>query len=392
MADASPPSLLTLPPVEVEGHRLTVLPDGPQRFEELIRLIDGAQESLRLLYYMFLDDESGLHIRNSLLAAVERGVAVTLLIDGFGSDGARSDFFDCLAESDARFCRFEPRFGRRYLLRNHQKLAMADEKLVLVGGFNIGDDYFGSVKGGAWRDIGLKVEGPGLQCLADYFDALFAWAKDPHSKIRGLRRILSTHSTSHGDLHWLFGGPTRRLSPWARSVKKDMEQASRLDMIAAYFAPSRGMLRRISAVAKRGGRARIITAAKSDNSATIGAARHNYWRLLKRGVEIYEYQPTKLHSKLFVVDDVVHIGSANFDMRSLYLNLEMMLRVQDPHFARQMRKLVEHEIAHSEAITKETFAKRRTPFNRVVWGLSHFLVATLDYNITDRLNFGLSGR
>ena len=71
--------------------------------------------------------------------------------------------------------------------------------------------------------------------------------------------------------------------------------------------------------------------------------------LLKRGVEIYEYQATKLHTKLIVIDDVVHIGSANFDMRSLYLNLEMMLRVDDPAFAAMMRRFVDGEIADQRA-------------------------------------------
>ncbi len=392
MADASPSKAPRLSPVEVEGHRLTVLAEGQERLAELIRLIDGAKQSLRLLYYMFLDDESGRRVRDALIAAAGRGVDVTLLVDGFGSDGAKSDFFEALARTKARFCRFTPRLGRRYLLRNHQKLAMADGDIVLVGGFNVADDYFGSVGEGAWRDLGLKVEGPGLACLADYFDNLFKWAQDPKAKIRTLRRMLSSHSHSHGRLHWLFGGPTRRLSPWARAVKNDMMRARRLDMIAAYFAPSLGMLRRIGGVAARGGKARVITAARSDNSATIMAARHNYWRLLKRGVEIYEYQPTKLHTKLFVVDDVVHIGSANFDMRSLYLNLEMMLRVEDATFAAQMRTLVDREVADSQPITRAGYVAWRTPFNRIKWGIAHFLVAILDYNVTRRLNFGLDGR
>src|SRR3546814_6593172 len=111
-----------------------------------------------------------------------------------------------------------------------------------------------------------------------------------------------------------------------------MRRAKRLDIIAAYFAPSPTLLRRMANVGRRG-RVRLVTASKSDNGATIGAARHSYWLLLKRGVEIYEYQPTKLHTKLFVLDDVVHIGSANLDMRSLFLNLEMMLRIDDRAFA-----------------------------------------------------------
>jgi cardiolipin synthase len=112
------------------------------------------------------------------------------------------------------------------------------------------------------------------------------------------------------------------------------------------------MLRRIEAVAGRGA-ARLVTAAKSDNGATIGAARHTYARLLRRGVEVYEYQPTKLHTKLIVIDDVVHIGSANFDMRSLYLNLEVVLRVEDAAFAAEARRYVEAEIARLAQITPE---------------------------------------
>jgi cardiolipin synthase len=136
----------------------------------------------------------------------------------------------------------------------------------------------------------------------------------------------------------------------------------------------------------------VITAAKSDNNATIAAARNTYWWLLKRGVEIYEYQPTKLHTKLFVVDDVVHIGSANFDMRSLFLNLEMMLRVDDAGFAAKMRGFVDGEVGASEHITREKHQARRTLLNRVKWALAYFAVAVADYRISRVLNFGPSGR
>lgn len=381
-----------LPPVSVEvhGNRLTLIADGPARLEALIALIEGAKRSLRILYYMFQDDVSGRRVRDALLAACHRGIEVNILVDGFGSD-AKDSFFQPLVDSECGFCRFEPKFGRRYLLRNHQKLALADDTLVLTGGFNIEDDYFGTADGGAWRDLGLWMEGPSVKSLAGYFDDLFAWTKSRSTRIRDLRRMLNRHSEEQGPLRWLFGGPTRRLSPWAQSVKTDMLRATRLDMIAAYFSPSRAMLRRIYGVAARG-RARIVTAGKSDNNTTIGAARHTYWRLLRRNVEVYEYQPTKLHTKLFVVDDVVHIGSANFDMRSLYLNLEMMLRVEDAGFAAAMRGFVDGEIADSARITVEAHKAQRGLFNRFKWGVAHFIVATMDYNVSRRLNFGLNGR
>jgi cardiolipin synthase len=170
-----------------------------------------------------------------------------------------------------------------------------------------------------------------------------------------------------------------------------MKKAKRLDLVAAYFAPSLGMLRRIAGVARRG-TARVVTAAKSDNTATIAAARNTYAWLLKRNVEIYEYQPTKLHTKLFVVDDAVHIGSANFDMRSLFLNLEMMLRVEDAEFAAAMRRFVDGEIADSVPITWDAHREHRGVFNRVKWAVAYFLVAIADYRISRMLNFGADRR
>ncbi|MDB5693480.1 MAG: phosphatidylserine/phosphatidylglycerophosphate/cardiolipin synthase family protein, partial [Alphaproteobacteria bacterium] len=144
--------------------------------------------------------------------------------------------------------------------------------------------------------------------------------------------------------------------------------------------------RRMARVARRG-RTRLVTAGKSDNQATIAAARFTYSYLLKRGVEVYEYEPTKLHTKLLVVDDVVHIGSANFDMRSLFLNLEMMLRVEDAGFASAMRQFFDGEVARSTRITAEAHRRQRSLFNRLKWAIGWFIVAVADYRISRRLNF-----
>lgn len=391
MADAKSPQSAAAPSATVDGNHLTLLPDGPERLEALLGLINSAQATLRVLYYMFEDDRCGSRVADALIAAAQRGVKVSLLVDSFGSDGAGSAFFQRLTEGRVDFCRFSPRFGRRYLLRNHQKLALADDRRVIIGGFNITDDYFGTVESGAWRDLGLLVEGQSVECLVRYFDDLFDWAQQPRGKIRDLRHMLNRHSKSGGSLHWLFGGPTRRLSPWAKAVRKDMKQARRLDIVAAYFAPSLGMLRRIAGVARHG-RARVVTAALSDNNATIDAARNTYSWLLKRGVEIYEYQATKLHTKLFIVDDAVHIGSANFDMRSLFLNLEMMLRIDNKEFAEAMRRFVDGEIAGSIRITPDAHRANAGLLKRVRWAVAYFLVAVADYRISRLLNFGAERR
>jgi cardiolipin synthase len=273
------------------------------------------------------------------------------------------------------------------LLRNHQKLALADgetgQARILIGGFNIEDSYFGDLSDKAWRDIGLLIEGPAAARVTPYYDALIGWALNRRSKMKTLRGVVRRFSEHRGPLQWLYGGPMQLKSPWALATIRDLSAARDLEMIVAYFAPMGGMLRRIGEVARRG-RARVVTASQSDNRATIDAARSTYARLLKRGVEVFEYQPTKLHSKLLVMDDVVHIGSSNFDLRSLYLNLEMMLRVHDPEFVIMMRSYFEHELGHCAEITPDTIAKAGW-LQRLRWRIGWFLVSSLDYTVTRRL-------
>ena len=221
----------------IDGNRLTLVTEGPERLTALLALIDGAATSLRLLYYIYRNDRSGDLVRAALDRALDRGVDVALLCDGFGY-AAPDGYFDASVARGLRFCRFNPAFGRRYLIRNHQKLALADDARVLIGGFNIEDSYFGTAADGAWRDLGLMVEGDAAGKLTPYFDQLFAWATSNNSRIRQLNRIVHLHSATTGKLQWTFGGPTRGLSPWAAATCRDLLAARDVAMIAAYFAPT----------------------------------------------------------------------------------------------------------------------------------------------------------
>lgn len=373
----------------VGGTRLELLDGGAERLDAILGLIGGAKRSISLLFYMFTGDESGRQVRNALAAAAARGVAVKLLIDGYGCANIGPDFFSALSEAGGKFCLFHPRYGRRYLLRNHQKLAIADNQRAIIGGANIADHYFDRDQSGKrWRDLWLLLDGPAVADAARYFDALFKWTTTKGARIRSLRAILTRHSQNHGPLQWKFSGPMRRRNPWPAAIAREITAGSRLDLIAAYFSPPRSMLRRIGALARRG-EVRIVTAAISDNNATVAAARHTYSRLLRRGVKLYEYQAARLHTKLLIVDEVVHIGSSNFDFRSLYLNLEIMLRVDDAAFAAAMRSYFERELASSESITPAVHQRRATLWRRFQWTVSHFLVTSMDYTVTRRLNFGI---
>jgi len=386
MAD-QPSEPVTRPPIraEIAGNSLEVIETGNARLRTLIELICGAEQCIKMLMYMFNPDRVGELVRDALIDAARRGVEVRLLIDGFGS-AAPADFFDGLSDAGGAECVFNPSYGRRYLLRNHQKLVVIDDRVAIIGGANIDQTYLSDHGGKHWRDLWLRLEGPEVAMPSRYFDTVFRWSTRRHPGLNYLRRQLAEYSEWRGPLQWKFSGPMSMRNSWWRSIGRDIQRGSQLDMIFAYFAPPGAMLRRLGRLGRRG-RARIITAARSDNNATIAAARHSYSRLLRRHVQMYEYQVAKLHTKLAIVDDIVHIGSSNFDYRSLYINMEIMLRIKDAGFASAMRGYFDGEIADCKWISPDFHKRRANPWRRFKWALSHFLVNVMDYTVTRRLNF-----
>jgi cardiolipin synthase len=371
----------------VEGNELVLLAEGEARLAALLRLIETARVRLDLYFYIFAGDASGRQVLDALIAARSRDVAVTLMVDAFGSATTPRAFFEPLTTAGVRFAWFGARRSTRYLIRNHQKMAIADGQRALVGGFNCERLYFAAgTDPDGWCDLGLLVDGPLVQELQRWFDLLAQWTIASPQRFRRLRRMVRDWWPGAGDAVWLVGGPTRHLNGWTRRVKADLQSGSRLDLVAAYFSPSRGMIRRINGIAQRGS-ARLVTPARSDNKATIGAARHLYRRLLRAGVAIFEYRPQKLHMKLIVIDDIVYVGSANFDMRSLFINLELMLRIKDAGFAAEARALVDGLAAQSDAVDERAYAALSSPFARLRWWIDYLLVGVLDYTVTRRLNF-----
>lgn len=373
--------------LDVAGNRLSLIFAGPARLAALLALIEGARSTLELYYYTFADDRVGQAVLDALTDARNREVAVTLIIDSFGSSTTPRATFDALRESGARFARFGHRRSTRYLIRNHQKMAIADRAQALVGGFNVEQSYFGSGEDERdWCDLGVLVEGPLAADLSRWYEALAEWTLDSRQSFARLRRIVRRWQPGPGEAVWLVGGPTRFLNGWARRVKLDLEQAARLDMVAAYFSPGWGMLRRLTRIARRG-QARIVLPMKSDNSTTIGAARHLYRRLLRAGVQLHEFRRCRLHMKLLVIDDVVYVGSANFDKRSLFLNVELMLRITDAGVADAMRAIINERVNESRPIDQAIYRGMAGLLARLRWWISYLLVGVLDYTVTRRLNF-----
>jgi cardiolipin synthase len=372
---------------EAAGQKLTFYPSGADRLDALIAMIDGAEESIRAFYYRFAGDASGALVKNALVRAAKRGVQTVLLIDSFGSD-VDADYFQELTKAGGHFDAFMPRWTRRYLVRNHQKLLIVDGKCAMIGGFNISDEYFASPEQNGWHDLGLRIEGSGVEQLYAWSVRLERAAFRPRGHFRAIYRAVRGWSPPQGPAQLLIGGPTRKPSSWLAHLKSDLEKAQQVDLVAAYFAPSIRIRRMLGNLASRG-RARFVTAAISDNGATIGATRSLYHYFLGQGAQIWEFQPCKLHMKLLVIDDAVYIGSSNFDVRSLFVNLELMMRLEDADLAERMRAFIAEHQRASRQITPAWYKEHASLWNRLRWNLSWFAVTVLDYNVSRRLNLGL---
>lgn len=391
MIDAAPanPDTAEQLDVEVAGHRIEPIFDGRERLDRLLASMDGATGSIDMIMYIFTADEAGSRVLDAMTAAARRGVRVRAVIDGFGSSGLSDSLFDALREAGGSVTFFSRRWRYSYLIRNHQKLILIDGVLAITGGFNIASPYLSEGNSLCWFDLGLWVRGPSVASMVRWFDAIHDYSVHHDGKLLLLRRMIREWPVACGPVSWLVGGPTQRLSPWARAVRTDLDQARQLDMAMAYFSPGQGMLRRLGRVAKRG-RARFVMAAKSDNAATIGASRLLYGYLLRKRAQIWEYQPCRLHMKLIVIDDIVYIGTANFDIRSLFLNVEVMVRIADRGFADRMRGFIAQMGPECEEITRASHKARAGWLTRLRWTLAWFVVGIFDYTVSRKLNFGLA--
>ncbi len=373
----------------IAGHDLHVVHSPQDRLGAVLGLIARAKKSIQMFFYMFGDDATGREVRDALVAAANNGVHVQLIIDSFGSGNVSDRFFDALVEAGGCYHCFSTRKGLGYIIRNHQKILIADSAHALVGGFNITDDYFGRAGDNSWEDLGIIVSGAQAQKLSDYFEDLARASNNGKVRYRSIRNIIHQWRPGIGQVQWLLGGPTNRISPWAITFKRSLEANKRFDIVSAYFSPSQTILRRLAKAAKHNKGSRLVVAGKTDNNATIAAARLLYRYLMRRKTRIFEFQSRPLHMKLMVIDDTVYIGSANLDVRSMFINLEIMVRIKDAGLALHMRKLIDELVTQSEEQTRMLLKARDSYWSRFKAALAYFLVNSVDYTIGRRITFGL---
>jgi len=351
---------------------------GEELFPEMLAAIDAAKISVSLEMYIFSDGALGQQFRAGLIRAQRRGVRVRVLVDAAGSFSLPGNFWKPLEQAGGAAKQFNPVALKRVWIRDHRKLLACDGRVAFIGGFNIAPEYEGDGVTRGWLDTGVKIEGPLVAPLAASFEEMYARAELRQQRFARLGKFTAKRSLAGPDATILLSGPGRGANPLKRVLKTDLAKARDVKIMAAYFLPTRQLRRQLIHVVRRGGRVQLLLAGKSDVRLAQLAGRSLYRRLLKGGVEIFEYQPQILHAKLVLVDDVVYTGSANLDQRSLKINYELMIRFEKPEMAGQAREMFSRCLQHCLRIEPAAWHNSRTLWRRIKQRLAYWLLMRLD--------------
>lgn len=374
-------------PVHTAPDTTTWLTTGTAFYASMTAAIDAARQAVRLETYIYTPGVPGDAIREALTQAARRGVAVRVLIDGFGSSALPHDYWDVLRLAGGEVRVFNPLRWFCLACRDHRKLLVCDHRMAFVGGFNVSSEEYGDGVRQGWRDLGLRCEGPLAADLAASFDRLYERAELRPKRLPRLRLpafLRRGHGADDGQPQLLESGPTGTATPIKGALKRDLREARDVAVVSAYFLPTWRLRQQLARIARRGGNVQLVTAGKSDVPTARRAGRTLYHKLLHAGVRIFEYQAQVLHTKLLIIDDIVYVGSANLDSRSLNINYELLVRLRSPHLAREGRAIFADHLVHSRAIEHDDWARSRSLWEKFRERLAYYLLARVDPFIARR--------
>ncbi|RYD78160.1 MAG: cardiolipin synthase B [Verrucomicrobiaceae bacterium] len=363
----------------VAGNRITTLQNGDEVFPAMLTAIRNARKTITFEAYVFEDGNISLQFAEVLMERARAGVKVHMILDAHGASESRP-LHQMLREAGVELALFHPLRPwdlRRYNNRTHRKLMVIDGRLGFIGGVGIAEEWEGHAQSPShWRDNHYRVEGPAVaQMQAAFADN---WIK-VHSELLHGPDYFPELPPRGNTLASIFYSSPRRGRIHLEVLYHLAISSARKSLLIenAYFVPDSKMVNALAAAARRGVRIQILVPGEHTDYRTVQrAGRRRYGPLLEAGVEIYEYQPTMMHSKLLIVDGLfTTVGSANFDYRSIRLNDEANLNVYDRAFAAEQTRIFERDRALSRRYTEKEH-RWRLP-QRTVIGIIEEPVANL---------------
>lgn len=347
-----------------DGNRVDLLNSGAQFFPALLAAIDGAQQEVFLESYIYAEDETAARVTAALAAAARRGVAVRIMVDGFGARDMPDRYRAALAAAGAELQVYRPPLWWepvRGLRRMHRKITVIDQKLAFVGGINIIDDWNTPHEVPPRYDYSVRIAGPLVFDVAGATWHLWSIVSYAALRRRASRATLPSPAPA--------GGVRARLLVRDNLAhRRDIEHAylgaicgaqSSILLAMAYFLPSTQVYNALAAAARRGVKVRILLQGPSDHAMLKRASEFLYRRLHLASIDVVEYRKSFLHAKVAVIDGAwATVGSSNLDPFSLLLSREANVEIHDAAFATQMEAQIDAAIRDGgEAITADTLSR-----------------------------------
>lgn len=336
--------------------------NGDEYFDHALLQIAEAKSEILIESYIFQLDGIGWKFLLALEKAIQRGVRVCVLVDGFGSYLWLQSLEMICAEKKIPFRIFHRLGVWNFLLtrtnkRNHRKTILIDQQILFTGSMNISHVHAREfMQEAAWRDTAIQVRGEEL--LKDVHRAFNeAWDRsnpEGDGTYRFFERMPWPKSIPRPKGRIRLNSRMRWRMALMNSLKRHIRKAEqRIHMTNAYFVPRRIILRHLRKAAKRGVEVTLCLPGKTDVTAVQWAARTLYYRLLKSGVRIFEYQPSVLHAKTTVIDSWATVGSHNLNHRSFNHDLEIDVVVDDLPSLSALERQLREDLKNSREYTLE---------------------------------------
>lgn len=360
------------------GNAIQQANNGNGVYPPLWADLRAAQHTITVQMYYSLPSTVADTLAAILRERARAKVRVLLLLDAFGSQHLSREWFRSLRDAGVEVAKL--RRLRWFTIsnaqnRSHVRVVVVDGRVGYTGGFGLADYWLGDGHHeDQWRESNVRFEGPAVMELQAAFAV--AWAEATGELLTGPLFFPRTGFQPVGPTRagLFFAAPTAGSTPAERFLALTISGARKTLYIEnSYFVPDDDFRRALEHAVKRGVDVRVLTVSdKTDVKTTWYAGRYRYEELLSRGVRIYEYQPTMLHSKTIVADGVwSSVGSMNFDNRSLAFNDESNLVVLDTTFGAQMDSIFFDDLRYAKEIKLDEFRKRS------VWSRALELGATM---------------
>ncbi|RFC43287.1 MAG: cardiolipin synthase [Verrucomicrobia bacterium] len=315
----------------VAGNHLQLLTTGEETFAALERQIRAARVTIHLNTFILGRDDTGRRLIQLLTERAREGVKVRLLLDAVGCMFVRRSFHATLRAAGGEVVTFMPvlPFTSRGSanLRNHRKIAVFDHATAIVGGHNLANDYMGPTPcRKRFRDLGALIEGPAATLLNEVFIADWCFAsRQPPEKIRPGVSPETAPCRGKAELQVVASGPDVPGDPLYEGIISMIQEAEHsIWVVTPYFIPDDVLLRSLIVKARAGREVTLIVPEHSNHPVTDFARRHYIRELCLAGGRVLLFQSGMMHSKAVIVDDRIGLlGSANFDLRSLFVNFEI---------------------------------------------------------------------